>query len=130
MAPGERPAPAEAWAGTQSLAHGGAEDAGAADDPCRWSHPLGGRPTLAEVFRRYGSAYLEKYGDAVPAAHRKVMHAIQHCRDGTLGHAVYRCDGCGFRCHGRSPARRTVRRARRDAAAAWRTVETAMTHNE
>jgi hypothetical protein len=51
--------------------------------------------TLAEVFRRYGAAYLEKFGDAVPAAHRKVLHAIEHCRDGAFGHAVYRCDGCG-----------------------------------
>src|SRR2546426_9949007 len=56
-----------------------------------------GRPTLAEVFRRYGPAYLEKFGDRMPAAHRKVMHAIEHCRDGALGFALYRCDGCGAR---------------------------------
>ena len=53
------------------------------------------KPTLAEVFRRYEPAYLEKFGDRVPAAHRKVMHAIEHCRDGTFGFALYRCDGCG-----------------------------------
>jgi hypothetical protein len=51
--------------------------------------------TLNEVFRRYGPAYLEKFGDAVPKAHQKVISAIQHCRDGTLGYALYRCDGCG-----------------------------------
>lgn len=59
----------------------------------------GVRPALAEVFRRYGPAYLAKFGDRVPAAHRKVMHAIEHCRDGSFGHAVYRCDGCGTRHH-------------------------------
>ena len=61
--------------------------------------PVAGRPTLAEVFRRYGAAYLEKCGDRVPAAQRKVMHAIEHCRDGAFGYAVYRCDGCGARHH-------------------------------
>src|SRR5437867_3717111 len=55
--------------------------------------------TLTDVFRQYGPAYLEQFGDTVPAAHRKVMHAIEHCRDGTLGYAVYRCDGCGARHH-------------------------------
>jgi len=57
------------------------------------------RPTLAEVFRRYGAAYLEKFGDRVPAAHRKVMHTIEHCRDGAFGFALYRCDGCGATHH-------------------------------
>lgn len=54
---------------------------------------------LADVFRRYGAAYLEKFGDAVPAAHRKVMYAIEHCRSGSFGYAVYRCDGCGTTHH-------------------------------
>jgi len=56
-------------------------------------------PTLAEVFCRYGPTYLEKFGNAVPAAHRKVMHAIEQCRTGTLGYAVDDCDGCGKRHH-------------------------------
>jgi hypothetical protein len=51
-------------------------------------------PTLADVFRLYGPAYLHKYGDDVPLAHRRVLQAIQDCRTGQLGHAVYLCDGC------------------------------------
>ena len=51
--------------------------------------------SLAEVFRRYGPTYLQKFGNTVPIAHRNVMHAIEHCRSGSFGHAVYRCDACG-----------------------------------
>jgi len=57
------------------------------------------KPTVAELFRRYGAAYLAKFGDRVPAAHRQVMHAIEHCRDGAFGFALYRCDGCGAAHH-------------------------------
>ena len=42
-------------------------------------------PTVAEVVRRYGPAYLERFGDAMPAAHRKVLRAIAACRTGELG---------------------------------------------
>ena len=52
-------------------------------------------PTLTDVFRQYGPAYLQKYGAAMPAAHRKAMGAIAQCRTGELGYAVYYCDACG-----------------------------------
>jgi hypothetical protein len=52
-------------------------------------------PSLAEVVRRYGPAYLARFGDAVPRAHRKVLCAIAACRTGELGHTVYACSSCG-----------------------------------
>ncbi len=35
-------------------------------------------PTVADVLRRYGAAYLERFGAAMPAEHKKVLDAI--CR--------------------------------------------------
>jgi hypothetical protein len=49
---------------------------------------------LAEIFRRYGPAYREKYGDRMPASHRAAMQAIEHCRTEVLGGQVYYCDQC------------------------------------
>ena len=33
--------------------------------------------TLGEIFRRYGPAYREKFGDHLPASHRAAMAAIE-----------------------------------------------------
>jgi hypothetical protein len=60
-------------------------------------------PTVADVVRRYGPAYLQRFGDAVPPRHRKVLHAIAACRTGALGTVVFACSTCGHRHHmGRS----------------------------
>jgi hypothetical protein len=52
-------------------------------------------PSLAEVVRRYGPAYLARFGDAVPHEHRKVLGALAACRTGALGTVVYACARCG-----------------------------------
>jgi hypothetical protein len=52
-------------------------------------------PSLAEVVRRYGGAYLTRFGSAVPREHRKVLGAIAACRTGELGTVVYACSSCG-----------------------------------
>jgi hypothetical protein len=52
-------------------------------------------PSLAEVVRRYGPAYLARFGEAVPCEHRKVLDAIAACRTGELGTIVYACSRCG-----------------------------------
>ena len=77
-------------------------------------------PTVAEVVRRYGPAYLERFGDAMPAAHRKVLRAIAACRTGELGTVLYRCEDCG-RMHavGRSCGDRHCPSCQRDKAEAW-----------
>ena len=49
---------------------------------------------LADVFRLYADHYRSRY--PLPAAHRKVMHAIQVCRTEALGGHLERCDSCGL----------------------------------
>src|ERR1700722_4779782 len=77
-------------------------------------------PTVADVVRRYGPAYLERFGDAMPAAHRKGLRAIASCRTGELGTVLYRCADCG-RTHamGRSCGNRHCPSCQRDKAEAW-----------
>ena len=55
-----------------------------------------GRPRweVADVFQLYGDDYRSRY--LLPAAHRKVMHAIEVCRTEALGGHLEQCDSCGF----------------------------------
>lgn len=55
----------------------------------------GPKPELADIFRRYGEAYLQKVGASVSAAQRRVMKAIEWCRTAALGGHVEVCDRCG-----------------------------------
>jgi hypothetical protein len=50
---------------------------------------------VADVFRRYGTAYREKYGASMSTAQRRVMTAIEVCRTSVLGGHLERCDQCG-----------------------------------
>ena len=50
---------------------------------------------LAEIFRRHGPAYREKYGARMLPGHRRTMQDIESCRTDTLGGHVYRCPHCG-----------------------------------
>jgi hypothetical protein len=77
-------------------------------------------PTVAEVVRRYGPGYLERFGDRMPAAHKEVSRHIAGCRTGELGTVLYRCEDCG-RMHavGRSCGDRHCPTCRRDKAEAW-----------
>jgi hypothetical protein len=52
-------------------------------------------PTLADIFTRFGPAYRELYGDRMPLAHLKAMHAIETCRTPAQGGHLYQCDTCG-----------------------------------
>jgi len=49
---------------------------------------------LADIFRRYGSAYRQKYASCMPSTHLKAMRAIEQCRTEALGGQVYRCPNC------------------------------------
>lgn len=51
-------------------------------------------PELADIFRLHGSEYLEKYRNRIPLIHKKVIFRIQHCRTGTFGGEIYRCNKC------------------------------------
>jgi Putative transposase/Transposase zinc-binding domain len=49
---------------------------------------------LADIFRRYGPAYRQKYASRMPATHLKAMRAIEQCRTEALGGQVYHCRTC------------------------------------
>jgi hypothetical protein len=55
------------------------------------------RPKLevADVFRRYGEAYRQKFNASLSTAQRRVMTAIEVCRTAILGGHVEMCDRCG-----------------------------------
>lgn len=50
---------------------------------------------LADIFRRYGSAYRQKHASQLLPSQRIAMRAIEHCRTEVLGGKVYRCAVCG-----------------------------------
>jgi Putative transposase/Transposase zinc-binding domain len=77
-------------------------------------------PSVAEVVRRYGPEYLERFGASMPAGHKKVLRDIAACRTGELGMVVYRCADCG-KTHalGRSCGDRHCPSCQRDKAEAW-----------
>jgi hypothetical protein len=49
---------------------------------------------MAEIFRRYGPEYREKFGQRMPLRHRLAMAAIEHCRTEALGGHIYHCEAC------------------------------------
>ncbi len=52
-------------------------------------------PELAEVFARYGPAYLDRYGSAMLPSHRRAMQDILRCRTEAMGGQVFCCNHCG-----------------------------------
>jgi hypothetical protein len=50
---------------------------------------------LADVVRRHGPAYLQKYGARVPGFHRTALAAILRCHTPACGGSLYACDDCG-----------------------------------
>ena len=49
---------------------------------------------LAEIFKTFGQEYMQLFPN-LPREHRKVIKAIQACRSGELGVAIYQCQNCG-----------------------------------
>lgn len=61
--------------------------------------------TIKDIFCDYGPEYIQRYGDRMPADHRKVIDAIINCRSGHYGASIYQCTRCGknhllYRCCG------------------------------
>ena len=52
-------------------------------------------PEIADIFRRYGPEYLQRFGAGLLPSHRRAMEDIQKCRTPALGGHVYVCDHCG-----------------------------------
>ena len=51
-------------------------------------------PDLGELFRRYGPAYIERFGAAMPPSHRRAIEDIAACRTERMGATIYLCDHC------------------------------------
>ena len=50
---------------------------------------------VADVFRRYGEAYRNRFGRAMLPSHRRAFRDLLACRTPALGGHVYVCDRCG-----------------------------------
>jgi DNA-directed RNA polymerase subunit RPC12/RpoP len=51
--------------------------------------------TLDEIFRRYGPAYLDQFGENMLESHKRAIEAICSCLTPELGGHVYQCEDCG-----------------------------------
>jgi len=51
--------------------------------------------TIRDIFVQFGPEYIQRFGDAIPRNHLKVMDAIVSCRTSTRGITVYQCTECG-----------------------------------
>lgn len=75
---------------------------------------------VADVFRLYGDAYLQKFGPAMPPSHRRALDDIRHCRTEVLGGHVYGCDRCGHRQYAyHSCKNRSCPKCQGDDAEVW-----------
>jgi hypothetical protein len=50
---------------------------------------------VADVFRRYGTEYLQKFGERMPPSHRRAFKDILRCRTLAMGGHVFECNHCG-----------------------------------
>jgi hypothetical protein len=50
---------------------------------------------LAEVVRRHGPRYVERYGASMLPSHVRAIHDIVRCRTAALGGHLAECDACG-----------------------------------
>jgi predicted RNA-binding Zn-ribbon protein involved in translation (DUF1610 family) len=50
--------------------------------------------TLADILNVHGPDYLNRYGDAIPANHRRAIEDISRCRTAHLGQVHWWCDSC------------------------------------
>ena len=77
-------------------------------------------PTVADVLRRYGAAYLERFGASDARGAQEGAGAIAACRTGQLGTVVYRCESCGtMHAMGRSCGNRHCPTCQQDKTKAW-----------
>lgn len=52
-------------------------------------------PELAEVFRTFGPAYLERFGGKIPPSHRRALTDLIACRTEAMGGHLAECEYCG-----------------------------------
>jgi hypothetical protein len=75
---------------------------------------------MADIFRRYGKAYLAKYGNRMLTSHKNAIYDIIHCRTEDMGGRVYRCpdhDEVAYKYH--SCMNRNCPQCQNDQAERW-----------
>ena len=50
---------------------------------------------VADIFRSYGSEYVQKFGEKMLPSHRRAFKDILQCRTLAMGGHVFQCDHCG-----------------------------------
>lgn len=83
-------------------------------------------PAVAEVLRRHGGEYLQRFGATMPVEHKKVLRTLMACRTSALGTVLYVCSSCG-RTHamGRSCGNRHCPTCQQHKTKAWLETQTA-----
>ena len=82
-------------------------------------------PNVADALRRYGPEYLERFGAAMSAEHKKALQAIMACRTGQLGIVLYEYTSCGrTQAMGRSCGNRHCPSCQQDKTKAWLETQT------
>ena len=77
-------------------------------------------PELADIFRRYGPAYLQRFGEAILPSHRRAFQDIADCRTEALGGHVFVCDHCGHEQYAYHSCRnRSCPKCHKDDTEAW-----------
>lgn len=77
---------------------------------------------LADIFRQYGPAYRQKYGERMLPSHRQAMVDIERCRTEVMGGHVYACPDCGeVRYSYHSCQNRHCPKCQQEAAEEWLT---------
>ena len=51
--------------------------------------------TINEIFRTFGTEYINQFSKTMPSEHKKVINAIIECRTENAGTAFYKCVQCG-----------------------------------
>lgn len=75
---------------------------------------------LAEIFRQYGPAYREKFGEQMPSNHLAAMRAIENCRTEALGGHLYYCPSCDEQIYSYHSCRnRHCPKCQHEAAQVW-----------
>jgi hypothetical protein len=75
---------------------------------------------LADVFRRHGPSFRERFGSFLSHLQRRVMAAIESCRTARLGGHVDTCDSCGYAAVSYNSCRnRHCPKCQGSARAAW-----------
>jgi hypothetical protein len=100
---------------------GDIESIGTARSPS-WRATTMNQPRLevAEVFRKYGAAFLDRYSDTLSTEQRRALHDVAACRTAALGGHAEVCDRCGHqRIAYNSCRNRHCPKCQATAAAQW-----------